>query len=140
MERLHGEQDDRDQASGSDLNSWLAAAADLCLKPWRHAVVPLEIPGAEGDEVNVRIEARSPEGTRQPEHDLELEIYRSGAQINVMLTLINCREAPVLWHGGHPVWMRPGDGERCDGPDQGAPLEAFCRRIRALLSSEFRSD
>jgi hypothetical protein len=31
------------------------------------------------------------------------------------------------------VWMDSATGERCERPADGAPLEALCRRIRALL-------
>ena len=61
-----------------DLLKLIAKSADVCLKPWIHAVVPID-PSAPAvlDELNVRIECRDPQGERCPERDLELEIYRS---------------------------------------------------------------
>ena len=114
----------------------LARAADLCLKPWRHA---LRFCGEEPSQIGdcsdccLRIEARDADGQRQPDRDLELEIYRSGQALNLMLTRLADDQAPMLWHGDHPVWMQAGSGERCDRPPDGAPLEAFCRRVRSLL-------
>jgi hypothetical protein len=114
----------------------LAKAADLCLKPYRHALrFSGEPPSTIGDcsDCVVLIEARTGEGERSPERDLELEIYRSGADLHLMLSVVNDEQAPLLWHGSHPVWMQAASGERCDRPSEGAALEAFCRRIRALL-------
>ena len=53
-----------------------------------------------------------------------------------MLSQCNDEQAPMLWHGQHPVWMRADNGERCDRPADGAPVEGFCRRVRALLAGE----
>jgi hypothetical protein len=117
----------------------LAKAADLCLKPLHHAV---RLSGAEPQSIGdcsdccLRIEARDAEGARVPDCDLELEIYRSGDDLNLMLTQLGDEQAPLLWHGNHAVWMQASSGERCERPSDGAPLEAFCRRVRALLSPQ----
>lgn len=131
-----------DPLADADQDAWqpfltdLARAADLCLKPWRHG---LRFRGAEPTEIAdcsdccLLIEARDADGQRQPAMDLELEIYRSGSELNLMLSRIADEQAPILWHGNHPVWMQAASGERCERPVDGAPLEAFCRRVRALL-------
>ena len=114
----------------------LAKAADLCLKPYRHALrFSGEPPTNIGDcsDCVVLIEARSVDGARCADRDLELEIYRSGADLHLMLSVVNDEQAPLLWQGSHPVWMQAASGERCDRPTDGAALEALCRRIRALL-------
>ena len=67
---------------------------------------------------------------------MELEIYRSGEELNLMLSMVADEEAPMLWHGSHPVWMQSHSGERCERPSGGPPLEALCRRIRALIAGE----
>lgn len=115
------------------LGATIAAAADLCLKPWRHAVIPLQASEADTEEIHVRVEARCAAGERHPEHDVELEIYRSGNDLNVMLSWCEPPDRPMLWHGRHPVWMDGEQGQRCERPADGAPLEAFSRRLRALL-------
>jgi hypothetical protein len=114
----------------------LAKAADLCLKPYRHGLRfsgdgPCEI--GDSSECSVLIEARDGDGCRCPERDLELEIYRSGSELNLMLSRVANDMAPMLWHGNHPVWMHSTSGQRCERPVDGAPLEAFCRRVRALV-------
>lgn len=126
----------RDDASANtDLIRLVAAAADLCRKPLRHGVVPLSEP-ASGDgealEVSLRLEARTAEGERLPEQDLELEIYPSGADLNLTLAWCQDEQRPMLWQGGHPVWMDAA-GSRCAPPAEGAPVEALARRLRALL-------
>ena len=117
----------------SDLSQVVAGAADLCLAPWRHAVEGLEPPAPVSDDIQVRLEARSPDGVRAPEHDLELEIYQSGTDLHVMLCWSQTPDRPLLWHGRHPVWMDGLSGERCERPQDGSPLEALARRLRALL-------
>jgi hypothetical protein len=118
----------------------VAAAADLCRKPLRHAVLPAmpqqaaNEPGAVSvHDCCLKLEVRSPEGERRPEDDLELELYRSGDGLNLTLAWAESPERPMLWHGPHPVWMQPDTGERCERPAEGAALEALARRLRALL-------
>jgi len=117
----------------------LAKAADLCLKPDRHG---LRFSGAEPTTIGecsdccLVIEVRDAEGQRHSERDLELEIYRSGPELNLMLSHLADDQAPLLWHGQHPVWMHATSGQRCERPPDGAAMEAFCRRVRALLGSD----
>ena len=114
----------------------LAKAADLCLKPNRHSLRFKGDPPSSTDQASdcaLLIEVRDPAGVRLPQGDLELEIYRSGSELNLMLCQVEDQEAPLLWHGSHPVWMQASSGERCDPPANGAPLEALCRKIRSLL-------
>jgi hypothetical protein len=124
-----------------DLQVLIAAAADVCLKPQRHAVVPVvgepNVSGAVDlttDDAHLRIESRDPGGDRRPELDLELEIYRSGTDLHLMLSWWQQDERPLLWQGSHPVWMDGSSGQRCERPCDGAPLEALARRLRALLA------
>lgn len=130
----------------TDLLRLVAAAADLCRKPLRHAVVPLDpeldpLPAASGDglagrelDCSLRIEARTPAGERCDWEDLELEIYRSGEDLHLTLAWARDESRPMLWQGSHSVWMDGASGSRCPGPGDGAPLEALARRLRALLS------
>ena len=117
-----------------DLLVLIAKAADVCLKPWSHAVVLIDPSALERlDDLHVRIETRDGDGRRHPEHDLELEIYRSGEEINLMLSWWDQPDRPMLWHGRHPVWMDGESGQRCAAPQDAAPLEALGRRLRALV-------
>ena len=117
----------------TNLQQLVAAAADLCRQPLRHAVVPLG-EAQRGDDCCLRLEARLPDGQRLPEADLELEIYRSGEALHLNLAWCEDQARPLLWHGSHPVWMEADTGLRCERPADGAPLEALARRLRALLS------
>jgi len=124
-----------DAGANTDLIRLVAAAADLCRKPLRHGVVAVGEPAGDDlrdMEVCLRLEARSPEGERQPQQDLELEIYPSGSDLNLTLAWIQDDQRPMLWQGSHPVWMDAAGG-RCTAPADGAPLEALARRLRALL-------
>ncbi len=119
----------------------LARAADLCFRPWRHALrfaANAQATEPTGDEhledCRLLIEARDDQGVRQPGADLELEIFRSGNNLHLMLSRVADAAAPLLWHGSHSVWMRADTGERCACPADGRALEAFCRRVRALLA------
>ncbi len=118
-------------AANTDLCRLVAAAADLCRKPLRHGVVLTSTPGDE--DCSLRLEARSPQGERLEEEDLDLEIYRSGDELNLTLSWRQDDGRPMLWHGSHPVWMG-AQGERCGRPVEGLPLEALARRLRALLA------
>jgi hypothetical protein len=118
-------------SANTDLCQLVAAAADLCRKPLRHAVVnPEELDGLD---LCLRLEARSPEGERVPAEDLDLEIYRSGQDLNLTLAWRQRDDHPLLWQGSHPVWMDGATGLRCSCPPQGEALEALARRLRALL-------
>ncbi len=128
-------------SANTDLSRLVAAAADLCRKPLRHAVVlpDTAAAGAAADEAGdnldlcLRLEARTPEGERLPAEDLELEIYRSGAALNLTLAWCHRDDQPLLWQGSHPVWMDGATGLRSSCPPEGEPLEALARRLRALL-------
>ncbi len=125
-----------------DLAAAIAHTADLCRKPYRHAVVPMH----EDELVNktedllVRIETRDASGKRMECMDLELEIYRSGHDLNLMLSWCDQSDRPMLWQGQHPVWMDGDSGMRCSAPSDGQPLEAMARRLRAQLVNQHPID
>ncbi len=133
-------------SAADELSRRIAAAADLCLKPHRHAVVGAIASGASGGEGSacessggpgdccLRLQPRGIDGERLPQQDIELELYRSGSDLHMMLSWPEQPEQPMLWHGQHPVWMDGETGLRTERPPAGAPLEALARRLRALLS------
>lgn len=130
--------------ANTDLLRLVAAAADLCRKPLRHAVIDADTGGtaarewatasAEGLDRCLRLQVRNAEGERLPQEDLDLEIYRSGTDLHLTLAWSCFEERPMLWQGGHPVWMDGASGARCERPEGGVPLEALARRLRALLA------
>ena len=86
-----------------DLLVLIAKAADVCLKPWNHAVVLIDPSAPEQiDDLHVRIECRDGEGQRCSEQDLELEIYRSGNEINLMLSWWDQPDPPSIQTGWRP--------------------------------------
>ena len=118
----------------------VAGAADLCRKPWRHAVrlahgsaVAADL-AADHLDCTLLLEVRDPGGARCPQHDLELEIYTSGAQLHLTVAWVADPDRPMLWQGSHPLWMAGQSGCRCERPEDGLPLEALARRLRALLA------
>jgi hypothetical protein len=119
------------EAANTDLSQLVAAAADLCRKPLRHGVVLTS--SAEDEDCSLRLEARSAHGERLAEEDLELEMYRSGGDLHLTLAWCADEQRPMLWQGGHPLWM-DSEGRRCERPLDGLPLEALARRLRALLA------
>lgn len=116
----------------ADFYSLIAAAADLCRKPLRHGVI--EVVRAS-DDCCVRLEVRDGSGSRLPGEDLELELYRSGSQLNLTLAWCQFPQRPILWHGSHSVWMDATTGVRCDSPEGAATVEALARRLRALVTA-----
>lgn len=128
------------------LPALICSAADLCRKPLIHAAVQCDSEAGHevtsfsatalvdnGDDLRIRLECRHSNGERCSDQDLELELYRSGGDLHLMLGWWDQPKRPLLWHGQHPVWMNGETGERCGSPDDGLPLEAMARRIRALL-------
>ena len=135
---------DQDDASNPGLSGLIAAAADVCRKPLRHAVVLLDADHPDqpigladlldgGDDLRLRLECRDQDGVRRADQDLELELYRSGDDLNLMVAWWDQPDRPLLWQGQHPVWMDGNTGQRCSPPQDAAPLEALTRRLRALL-------
>jgi len=123
----------------SELLQLVAAAADLCRKPFRHAVLTPDatrVPSlGEGSlDIDLMLQVRDGDGVRCPEHDLELEIYQSGRDLHLTLAWSADDQRPILWQGNHPVWMDGRHGLRCERPEDGAALEALARRLRALLA------
>lgn len=53
------------------------------------------------------IEARDADGVRLPVADLELEMYRSDSDSNLMLSCVGNDQVPLLWHGSHLVLIAP---------------------------------
>tara|TARA_Y100001968_G_C19302954_1_gene690077 strand:- start:214 stop:618 length:405 start_codon:yes stop_codon:yes gene_type:complete len=124
-----------------DLFIEIAKCADLCLKPWKHSVVSKNIDYKEPFLVNdffeliIRIETRNKEGARFSEHDLEVEIYRSGSELNITIAWDKYPDRPILWQGKYSLWMDATTGKRCESFPNGTKLEGLSRRLRVLFSS-----
>ena len=119
--------------------SLIAKAADVCIKPWTHAVVIDESASvASFDEnipldITILIHARSKTGERITEQDIELEIFKSSGEINVTLSWYSKSNSPILWQGKHPVWMDGDSGIKVEPPADSHLLESLARKVRALF-------
>mgnify|MGYP001450769553 CR=1 FL=1 len=118
----------------------IAKSADLCLKPWIHSVISDSLDlnndfvANSFSDILIRIESRDNNGKRYPANDLELEIYRSGSELNITIAWYKYPERPILWQGKHSLWMDSVSGKRCKSPENGEQLEALARRLRTSLS------
>ena len=117
----------------------VASIADKCIKPWKHAVICDDfnpnkmVELDEKIELLMKIECRNIDGKRYPENDIDLEIFHSGKQLNLILSWTNKLDSPILWQGQHAIWMDGGNGQRCQTPEDGVFLETFARRLRSLF-------
>ena len=126
----------------SHWTSLIASCADLCFKPWKHAVILQnvdelhEMSSEDFRDLHLIIECRSEEGDRKKERDLELEIYKSGDEVNIILMWYDQPGKPILWHGKHSIWMDSSNGLRSGCPDGGTSLEALARKLRSIFLYE----
>ncbi|WP_320664385.1 hypothetical protein [Prochlorococcus sp. MIT 1223] len=124
----------------NDLLSLVAKSADLCMKPWKYSVLLKEdnemLNQKEFTELLLKIECRDEKGNRYIDNDLELEIYRSGKDLNITLSWSELPLRPILWQGKHSLWMDAHTGERSISPVEGEKLEALARRLRSAFASQ----
>ena len=109
------------------------------MKPFKHSVVsnsdlveklPIE---DQFDDFILRLECRTSEGSRSTENDLDLEIYKSGKDTNLILSWTNRNENIYLWQGAHSIWIDSLTGKRIDSPIGSNNVESLARRVRALF-------
>ena len=119
----------------------VAKAADLCFKPWVFSV--LKEPDGINPKLNeeplnellLRLECRTSDGERVPPNDLEVEIYRSGGEMNITIAWLQYPERPMLWQGKYSLWMDGSSGRKCVMPTNGESIEAFARKLRSIFTS-----
>ncbi len=128
----------------ADINwlfSEIAKSTELCFEPWKYSVVYLSgsssSPELDKDnpELLLRIECRDKTGKRFLDNDIEVEIFKSGVDINITLYWRQEEDYPILWHGNHSVWMEGLTGKLCSTPECGSSLEALARRLKTLLTN-----
>ncbi len=120
----------------SSIDQDVAKAADHCLKPWKHSVINKnDINDRSIKDIILLIKSRDEKGVRHPENDLELEIYKSGEDINLVISWKQNLNQPILWQGKHSFWMDPSSGKRCASPQNSVNIEALARRLRSYFSS-----
>ena len=123
-----------------DFLTEIAQAADLCMKPWKHSVLldedisQQQISDNDFSELIVRVECRDSNGERHSEKDIEIEIFRSGSELNITLAWHKFPLRPILWQGRHSLWMDAETGKKSVPPSEGELFEALARRLRASFS------
>ena len=119
------------------LISEVAKAADLSLKPYSHSVF-LENPVDDENDLEdliFKIQSRNIDGEREESMDIELEVYKSGNELNMTLSWKSLIDRPILWQGKHPVWMDSSSGVQCEKPSYGNHFESLARRLRTVFKA-----
>ena len=117
----------------------IALAAEICCKPFKYSVVCQEDNHKEidtfelNDDLILILECRDIEGKRIFDKDIELEIYKSGDDFNIMINWVLTKDELVLWYGSHPVWINAQTGQRLSPANNTSTLESLARRIRAIF-------
>ena len=115
----------------------VAKAADLCMKPYVHSVF-LENQLDDDkclDDLILKIQCRNIDGQREESMDIELEVYKSGNEINMTISWKSLIDRPILWQGKHAVWMDGSSGVQCKTPSYGKIFESFARRLKTVFKT-----
>ena len=119
------------------LISEVAKAADLCMKPYAHSVSLENQLDNENDleDLFFKIQCRNIDGEREESMDIELEVYKSGNELNMTISWKTLIDRPILWQGKHPVWMDSSSGVQCEMPSYGKLFESLARRLRTVFKT-----
>ena len=115
----------------------VAKAADICMKPYLHSV-SLENQFNDANDLEdliFKIQCRNIDGEREETMDIELEVYKSGKEVNMTLSWKSLIDRPILWQGKHAVWMDSSSGVQCDIPSDGKLFESLARRLRTIFKT-----
>ncbi len=115
----------------------VAKAADICMKPYLHSVsLENQLNDANDlDDLIFKIQCRNIDGEREETMDIELEVYKSGKEVNMTLSWKSLIDRPILWQGKHAVWMDSSSGVQCDIPSDGKLFESLARRLRTIFKT-----
>ena len=123
--------------SKDSLIAEVAKAADLCMKPYVHSVF-LEnqiVDGKNLEDMTFKIQCRNIDGERQQSMDIELEVYKSGDEVNMTISWKALIDRPILWQGKHAIWMDSSSGVQCEIPSYGKLFESLARRLRTIFKA-----
>ena len=115
----------------------VAKAADLCMKPYVHSV-SLDNELSDFNDIEdliFKIQCRNIDGEREESMDIELEVYKSGKDLNMTLSWKSIIDRPILWQGKHSVWMDSSSGVQCEIPLYGKEFESLARRLRTIFKN-----
>ena len=115
----------------------VAKAADLCMKPYLHSVsLENQLNDANDlEDLIFKIQCRNIDGEREESMDIELEVYKSGKDLNITLSWKSIIDRPILWQGKHAVWMDSSSGVQCETPSDGKLFESLARRLRTVFKN-----
>ena len=115
----------------------VAKAADLCMKPYVHSVFLENHLDNDNDleDLTFKIQCRNLDGERQDSMDIELDVYKSGTEVNMTISWKSLIDRPILWQGKHAVWMDSSSGMQCDTPSDGKLFESLARRLRTIFKT-----
>ena len=115
----------------------VAKAADICMKPYLHSVsLENQLNDANDlDDLIFKIQCRNIDGEREETMDIELEVYKSGKEVNMTLSWKSQIDRPMLWQGKHAVWMDGSSGAQCETPSYGKLFESLARKLRTVFKA-----
>ncbi len=111
----------------------VAKAADLCMKPYVHSVFLENHLDDDFDDLIFKIQCRNLDGEREESMDIELEVYKSGNEVNMTISWKYLIDRPTLWQGKHAVWMDSSSGLQCEAPTYGKAFESLARRLKTVF-------
>ena len=119
------------------LVSQVAKAADICMKPYVHSVFfeNQSCDDKDLDELIFKIQCRNIDGEREKSMDIELEVYKSGNEVNMTISWKSLIDRPILWQGKHAVWMDSSSGVQCETPSYGKLFESLARKLRTVFKA-----
>ena len=115
----------------------VAKAADLCMKPYVHSVFLENQLDDDNvlDDLIFKIQRRNTNGERDDSMEIELEVYKSGNEVNMTISWKSLIDRPILWQGKHAVWMNGSSGLQCETPSYGKLFESLARRLRTVFKA-----
>ena len=115
----------------------VAKAADICMKPYVHSVFLENQLDDDNvlDDLIFKIQRRNTNGERDDSMEIELEVYKSGNEVNMTISWKSLIDRPILWQGKHAVWMDSSSGVQCEMPSYGKLFESLARRLRTVFKA-----
>ncbi len=121
--------------SKDSLIAEVAKAADHCMKPYVHSVSLENQLDDDSDDLIFKIQSRNIDGEREESMDIELEVYKSGNDVNMTISWKLLIDRPILWQGKHAVWMDSSSGVQCETPSYGKLFESLARKLRTVFKA-----
>ena len=114
----------------------VAKAADLCMKPYIHSVsLENKLDEYDLEDLIFKIQCRNLDGKREESMDIELEVYKSGNEVNMTISWKSPINRPILWQGKHAVWMDSSSGVQCETPSYGKLFESLARKLKTVFKA-----